>query len=227
MFEGSLALPVTGDVPAVEAYFRQRHDRFDADERRALYARVFGDDPGAGAPGAPDATSLLDALVTILLAIAGPEGPSARLLARLTVAARDLAEWLSTRSAGITGFAARSIIEHVRDALGVLGDRQVQAALGGGGPALILRRAGPWVLGRPVDPGPHFDRAQAGQALLSWLADASRALAGGRLSVTRADPVLGAAATWQAVTGLPVPPAQVLPWPGGTTPARNGGGTAT
>jgi hypothetical protein len=154
----------------------------------------------------------------VLLDIGGAEGPTAHLLARLNVTARDLAEQLSARSAGITAFAARTIIEHVRDALDVLAAPDVSAALGGGGPAAILRRAGAWVLGRPLDPGPRFERAQAGRQLLSWLADGARALGEGTLRVGRGDPAIDYAASWQAVTGMAVPPAEVVIVP--QAPAR-------
>jgi hypothetical protein len=196
--DGRLALnisPAAGDRLA--EYWRDRHERFSADERAALYERLFG-----------DATSFpreLDTLTETLAAIgdAGRFDSIDRLQARARVLGRQLAESLSQRSAGVTAFAARDVVEHVRRAAALLADPQLAAALGGAGGGIwrVVRVAAPLVLGARIDPDSHLMRAQAGRDLVGWLADHAGALVTGAVPIGAGDNVVQDAQAWRAAGG--------------------------
>jgi hypothetical protein len=194
---GRLLLPLESGASRLAEYWRGRNQRFTRTERRALYARVFGDPRGPG-----DDASALAQLMTILAGIGTTLDNGPRVLAQLGVVALEVAEQLTERSSGITAWAARDIIEQIRTSLGLLEDRDIAGALGGLGNAwTLIRLQSPMVLGQPVDPSPHLERARAGLAILTWLAESSGSLSAESVKVNPNDPVVHAAATWQAVSG--------------------------
>jgi hypothetical protein len=198
--DGRLALPLTTGAARLMTYYRERHERFDAGERRALYARLFGDDGGSGT--FEPAMRSLCRLVSELGREPFDRG-TATLAARINIVARDLAEWLSTHGAGITAFAAREIVADVRTALAIMRDPDLVHALGGVGVPVfsLIEMHAAEVLRHQVHPRAHLDRAAAGLTVLSWLADSAAALMDGRAMVRRDDPLVGAAETWLASLG--------------------------
>lgn len=139
-------------------------DRFVASEREALFGRVFP-------AGTFDAQ--LDRLVAALDAIgrAGPLESLVPLRVRVGVLALDLGRRLSDSGVGVTAFAARDIVEQIRDALTVLADAEVARSLGGGRPLELVARHGARILGRPLDLEAHVARAHHGVDILRWIAD--------------------------------------------------------
>jgi hypothetical protein len=215
---GTLALDVGAAAPLVVDWHRRRAERLSADERHALYARLFGTD---------DVRQLLAALVSELASVYALMVADPHLLAQVSVTGEELASILSARSAGITAFAAREIVAAVREALLILQHHDVLAAFGQRSPGELLAAAGRALVGRPLDPSACFDQASAGQQILSWLADVGASLEGGHLALTPADAVVHAANTWQAITGSapPTTPEVVIgPAPGGAP--RPGGAEA-
>ena len=198
--EGRLPLALTTGAARLMAYYRRRHERFAASERRALYARLFGGDGGSSAFG-----SGMRSLCSLLseLGRAPRDQGTATLGARINVVARDLAEWLSTGGAGITAFAAREIVANVREALAIMHDRDIALALGGAGVPVftMIEMHAPQVLRRQVHPQPHVDLALSGVTVLSWLADSATLLTDGRATVRPEDPLVGAAETWLSAAG--------------------------
>jgi hypothetical protein len=198
--EGRLPLPLTTGAARLTKYYHERHERFDDGERRALYARLFGDAGGAG-PFGPGMRSLCRLLSE--LGRAPRDQGTATLAARINVVARDLAEWLSAHGTGIAGFAAREIVADVREALAILRHPDVVQALAGVGVSVfsLIEMHAPRVLRHEVHPRSHLDRATAGLAVLSWLADSAAMLADGRATVRPEDPLVGAAETWLTSLG--------------------------
>lgn len=176
-------------------YHRARDDRFTADERRTIYDRLFGPETGF--------SGLWDQLISTLaeLGSAPLDRGVSDLVTRVQVTAMDLARGLSDRAVGITGFAGREIVAHVRAALDLLRDPDLSRALGGLGPWQLVRQHAPWLLGRAIDPMPFLDRAQAGLLILEWIAARSAGLEGGALLIGRDDPVVHAASRWRAARG--------------------------
>ena len=193
---GTLPLPLTTGAARLTTYHLSRHERFDAGERRALYARLFGDETFIS--GMTSLCRLLSELGRAPIT----EG-TATLVARINVVARELASGLSAGGTGITGFAAREIIANVRATLAIMRDPDLVQALGGvGAPVFsVIERTAARVLRREVHPQPHLDRATSGLTLLSWLADSAAMLGAGRVTVRRDDPLIAAAETWLAAHG--------------------------
>lgn len=191
--DGTLLLPITTAGSRLAEYHRDRVHRLTPEERAALYARCFG----ADADGDFDAA--LDDLAARLdqYGRGNPaEGP-AHELAGVAASALALGAMLTRRTSGIAAFAAREITEHVRASMELLRDPDLVAALGHAGVWSILRWHGEMVLGRALDPTAGVTRAQAGQALLAWVADHGA----GVTSLSRRDPVVAAAAAWRAAKG--------------------------
>jgi hypothetical protein len=200
LWDGRLQLPIGGAGTRLMDYRRERdHHRFTADERRAIYDRLFG-----ASTGFPEQwMALVNGLSE--LGRAPVDVGTGELAARISITALELAQGLSDRAVGIVGFAGREIVAHVQAALDLLRDPELSRALGGGGIWQIIRLQAPALLGRAVDPTPHIDRAQAGMTILEWVAARSSALEAGSLAIGRADPVVRAADTWRAAGAVPVP----------------------
>ena len=171
-------------------WHRRRGERLTLPERLALYDRLFG---------VEEAREGLAALVAVLCQIDVQPLRAPPPMARVNVIAQQLATTLSSRSAGITAFAAREIVDSIREALEILHSPDLLAVFGRRSTHDVLASAGAVVVGRPLDPGTHFERARAGQQILSWLADVALQLEAGQVSVAPTDPVVHAANAWQAL----------------------------
>ncbi len=197
VWDGRFDLPIGDAGSRIAQYRRDRNEhRFDANERKAIYERLFGDATEFPAQW----RSLIDGLCdlgTMALDIG-----TAQVSARIAVAAQTLAQGLSDRAVGIVGFAGREIVDHVRTALALLHDPELVRALGGGGVWQIIRLHAPMLLGRSLDPSAAIDRAQAGLTILEWVAGRATSLEAGALVVGRGDPVVQAATTWRAAGAM-------------------------
>lgn len=181
---GTLPLPVQGPAVRKLVQWRRRPDRFVVEERHALYERVIGE---------------LDAriadLVEVLVAIgrSGRSDSIGHLQVRAGVIGHELAAELTARATGIAAFAARDIVQQVRDALAVLTDTDVAQALGGGSPWTLVARHAPRLVHRPVNTARAVARAMAGRELVEWLARNVDHLVAGTVMPTAGDPVVRAA----------------------------------
>jgi hypothetical protein len=197
---GRFALDLGRAEPLLMEWHRERAQRLSADERHALYDRLFG---------AEEVRQLFDQLVGQLSRIYTLEGPTPHLLADIGISGEELATALSARSAGITAFAAREIVDTIREALNILNNPDLLAAFGGRrSPVDLLTAAGMSVVGRQLDPGQRFDQARAGQQILSWLADNANRFEGGVVRIGPSDAVVHAANGWEALApAAPAAPA--------------------
>jgi len=197
VFEGTLLLPITTAGTRLARYHRDRARRLAPEERAALYTRCFGAD------GDGDFDAAIDDLTERLdrYARARPGDDPTRDAAGITTSARALGALLTRRTSGVAAFAAREITGQIREALDVLRDPDLVAALGHSGVWNILRWHGEAVLGRPLDPAAHIARAQAGQGVLSWVADHARD--SGLVIPASDDPALAAASAWRTVWRRP------------------------
>lgn len=189
---GALPLPLTGPIVRrlVEWERRGRAERFTVEERHALYERTVG--------GELDAT--FARLVAALCEIgrAGRRESIRHLQVRAAQIGLELAGELSARATGIAAFAARDIVQQIRDALALLADPDLAQALGGGGPWTLLARHAPLLLDRRVEAERHVARALAGRAIVEWLAGNADRLVAGTAAPTAADPVVHAALAYGA-----------------------------
>ncbi len=192
---GTLLLPLTRGADRLMLYYQKNRDRFDASERVAMYERLF----------APPFGDLIDALAAALIEVhrADTQGTARHFAARAGVIARDLGALLTTRAVGVAAFAAREIVAHIREALAILRDPEIAHALGGGTPFQIIRVYGPSLANMSADPSPALDRASAGFAIVSWIAEHAPTL-------TDAPPIddpalLEAAERWAIARGARAP----------------------
>jgi len=206
VMNGTLLLPIETGGERLGRYWRARHERFTADERRELYARIFGEPAvaaeaadGADAGGSPF-PALFEALVEALIEIgrAPTTRPLIDLVVRANAAARDLAADLSMRAVGMAAYAARDIVAHVRLALSLVGATDIARALGTTDVWRAIELHGPEVLGRQLSPRPHLARAEALHAVISWLADQAGSIGALSARIGPADAVVRAAESWQA-----------------------------
>jgi hypothetical protein len=193
-WSGRVALLVGAAASRLVRYRRAGEDRFSADERHAIYERLFGEATGFTAQWARLISDLVE------LERAPIDRGVGDLVMRIQVTAQELAQALSDRAIGITGFAGRAIVAHVREALDLLRDPELSQSLGGGA-WQIVRLHSASLLGRPIEPHPALERAQAGLTILEWIAARADGLAGGNLLIGRDDPVVRAASRWRASGG--------------------------
>jgi hypothetical protein len=155
-----------------------------AEERHALYERVIGELD----------TRIAD-LVEVLVDIghAGRRDSIRHLQVRAGVIGLELAGELTARATGIAAFAARDIVQQVRDALAVLTDPDVVQALGGGSPWTLVTRHTPGLVRRSVNTPHAVARAMAGRELIEWLARSADQLVAGTVAPTASDAVVRAA----------------------------------
>lgn len=195
--QGALVQPIGRAGHLLFRYWQARGERFRAEERRALYSRLFGreggDDPNHEFP------ELFGQLVGELVALgrspASEDDGHGR--ARITALAADVAQNLSPRSAGVAAFAARDILDNCRQAIAILRDPEMQSILGGGGVWAAVARLGPRLVGRQFDPTPELAQGNAGLRILAWIADSAGDLQGGLVQLRRSDPVVLAAEDYQ------------------------------
>jgi len=196
VWQGRMALPIGGSANRLIDYRRDRDERFSVEERRAIYDQLFG--PATGFPAQwAELTDALQALGSAPLDVG-----TGALAARVAAVALALGQALSDRAVGVIGFAGREIVAHVRAALDLLRDPELAGALGGGGVWHIIRMHASLLLGRPVDPTPHLDRAQAGLTILEWIAARAAMLESGSVGIGRDEPIVRAAQRWRAAGGV-------------------------
>jgi hypothetical protein len=171
LLEGKVLLDVGAAADRLMLYWRSRDTRFSAQERAAIYQRAFDQDFEAAF------SKLLQSLDAIARA---PYHQNLEALhARAAEAAREVGDYLSQHSGGIALYAAKSISDQVREALAILRDPTLATALGGGSPWQMMRVHAIEILGRPLDPEPHLDRASAALRLTDWIAAAAQGLSSG------------------------------------------------
>ena len=187
---GALLVPLTGPIVRRLVAWQRRAatERFTAEERRALYERTVGGDLE------PRFAQLVAALCEI--GRTGPRDSIRHLQVRAAQIGLELAGELSARATGIAAFAARDIVQQVRDALALLADPELTTALGGGGPWTLIARHAPMLLDRRVDIERNVARALAGRTIVEWLGDNAPALVSGTAAPGPGDPVVHAALSY-------------------------------
>jgi hypothetical protein len=201
VYSGRLLFAIGNAGLRLGRYWQRRSERFSHDERRELYGRLFGGG-GSTDPNTaffPSFAHLIAELTAI--ARAPDDRSSLHLQVRANAAAREVGASLTQRSAGLAAYAAQQFVEHVDEALRILRDPEIVAALGGQSTWALIQSHAPAVLGVVVEPSASLARAQAGHGILLWLADNAAAIDAGTAVVTRAAPVVALAERWRATEG--------------------------
>jgi hypothetical protein len=200
---------LSGDLgPAttlVVNFWKNRRERLSAQERRAFFSRLFGNDLGSSlaAPGGRNTafemlmTDFTEALYKL------DEHPTFRAEAgayeetRLRQAASQLADNLISRSSGIAGFAARDILENIQQALEILKQTPVQRAVGASSVWGAVRSIAERYMNESFDISSHVTRGKAGMMVLAWLVEALPHLGDYNAPLVALNhPVIAAATEW-------------------------------
>ena len=156
---GALSQPLGPAAQLLNAFWRHRRERLDANERNAIFARVIEE---------PHFERLMGALCEAIVAQA--DGSDLREAVLLQTAAAGLAEFLAQRVDAMAAIAARDIVENIDTALAFLRDRLVQTAFGVTSLWALLAIAGAAQRRGDASVRSHADRGRAGQTVLLWLA---------------------------------------------------------
>lgn len=208
---GGLTADLGPSASPLITFWRTRNDRFTTDERRALFARLFG---GPAATGGPTLAvrrggSVNDSFEPLLADVAAAmsdlttePGHTARGAAlALRTSSLQLAANLVDRSTGIPDLAARELLATVREALNIFEQPQVQAVLRARSVWDAVREAARRYLRRDPPVAVHVTRGKSGLVLLGWLADALPTLSGDdALMGRRSTEAIGAATAWMQAT---------------------------
>jgi hypothetical protein len=194
-------------------FWQHRRDRLTAEERQALYGRVFGraSGPTLALPGAPVGATrntsfeslLLDLAEALSRIVSDPVygGVPASEEIAVHAAAASLASNVSGHGRGMASVATNELLATITEALAILKDPAVQQAVGARGVWDAVRAIARRYLDEEPNIEAHLGRAKSGMTILSWLAGAAPGLdaIGGDL-VAANDPVITAAIEWMQST---------------------------
>lgn len=124
---GVVQQPLGASGARMAAFWQQRRSRLDAEERRHILGQVFA---------APAFYRAMQTLCESLVALTGDVGldgrpvPDVRHDVALQESAQALRSQLAPHAGGMAAYAARGILESLKEAVGFLRERDVQAAFG-------------------------------------------------------------------------------------------------
>ncbi len=202
---GGLSRDLGPATALVIDFWKKRRERLSAPERRAFFARLFGNDlgPNLAAPGGSNTAfeMLMTAFAEALYKLDEHSSSNAQAgtyeETRLRSAASQLAANLISRSGSIISFAARDMLEVIRQALEILKLTPVQQALGSSSVWGAVRAITERYLNESIDISSHVTRGQSGMMVLAWLAEALPHLGEYRAPLVGLDhPAIIAAAGW-------------------------------
>ena len=202
---GGLTADLGPAARLLSSFWQTRRERFSAQERQALFARLFGNRLGpslAADEGSNDTfetllVQLAEALHELHVQPVFGRSSSPHRMARIQYAGRQLSANLASRSGGIMPFAARDIMASIRQSIDILKQPAVQRAVGARSVWSAVRRANERYLRRTVDLGTHVQRGRSGLLILSWLGNNLPKLSGaGDLSLPADPTVISAATQW-------------------------------
>jgi hypothetical protein len=161
---GALPSSLPRSQPKLRAFWRERRERLDRDEREALYVQAFSE---------PDFSVAMQRFSRALVALAahGSDVDVARDVA-LQVAGEQLVAALVGSSDGMVGAATGDLLRVVSASLELLRDGELQRAFGvrSWGALVGLSQGGGATAAQAAKLQRHLDRGRAGQHLLLWLA---------------------------------------------------------
>lgn len=191
---------ITVDVGPVSkllaTMWRSRHRRFTVEERRAMFARLFGGGTGAILAGRDANADFEIALAEVAQALVAPSGRFGVTVPHtgLALAVRRLGQNVASHASGVPSLAARELLRSVKAALAVFGETTVQRWLGARSTwdavAAADRRFGG---DGSIDVVSHVRRARSGVVILGWVADVLPQIDGRR---SGPDVVVEAAVEW-------------------------------
>ncbi|MCG3158223.1 MAG: hypothetical protein DKINENOH_04864 [bacterium] len=202
---GGLRFDLGAAAPLLMDFWRTRNERFGAEERRAFFARLFGNSTGPslavdGGTNIEFESLMIDFSEALFKLEEQPfqtAGISTIQTVRLRSVVSRLAANLSSHTSGMESFAARDILTVIKQALEILKQPAIQRALHARSVWQAVRELSERYLGGAVDITNHLRRGQAGMAVLAWLAEALPGLESTAGVPPRPDTtVIAAASSW-------------------------------
>ena len=192
----------------IQNFWQQRHERFHENERRALFARLFGADQSQSLANAPNQHEMVnEAFENLMIDVAeslykldentiGATYGSPHSQNVLLMAVRSLAENLLNTGGGMTAFAAKEILNTIQAAARILQQPPVQHAFGSRSLWSAVRAIGSRYLHQDLETSIYARRGGSGLKILSWVADSLPHLVDGQPLATVDHPVVEAATEW-------------------------------
>lgn len=156
---GAITQPLGPTAQLINAFWRGRRERLDANERNAIFARVVE---------VPHFERLMGALCEAI--VAQSEARDMRKDVVLETTAQGMGEFLAQRVDAMAAIAANDIVENINVALAFLRDRLVQTAFGVNTLWSLVSIAGAAQGQGASSVRNHVERGRAGQTVLLWLA---------------------------------------------------------
>lgn len=226
---GAVPLDLGAAQPLLAEWWRQRHDRVSASERRAFFSRLFGTSSGPVAADAERNVHFEDRMLDLCEALykldeiptGDPYGGTLQ-QARVRRAAGGLIQNLGQAGGGITAFLAVEITTELRQAFTIISHPDVRATFAARDVWDVVAAVARIARAPFTAPAPHVRRGRAGMTVIAWLADVSDRLAGpGGPLVAIGHPVVGSAIDWIEATldiGEAMAPAARPGLPSGASP---------
>lgn len=201
---GGLSFDLGPAASPIEAFWRERNDRFQESERRAIFGRLFGADDFTNAALESSLNQGFESLMIDLCESLykldeesfNEMSASPHAHFRVLVAARNITDNLLTRSGGITAFAAKEILTTIQAAVQILQQQSIQRGFGVRSLWPLVRAIASRYLQTRPNTSIYVTRGKAGLTILSWLADSLPQLGEGGRLLTLEHPVIGSATEW-------------------------------
>jgi hypothetical protein len=218
---GAFGVNVGAATPLLLNFWQNRNQRASREEREHCFASLFSG--GAGRDGFIDTMlALCEALYKLdENAVNANYGGTSQQMRVRSSAGRVLGHLLSS-AGGITVFLAQEILQSLRDAIAILKQPNLLAALGARDVWTAIDRIDRMAHTPHRDARLFVQRGRAGMTVLTWLADAAPLLDKQAMVLVKLDhPVIGAALDWmqaalaieETMAALPAQaPAATSPW---------------
>lgn len=188
----ALDLDVGGASPMLLNFWKNRNQRATSAERQHSFANLF-----EGNGFEENMLALCEALYKLDENSSNPGYGSMTQQTRVRANASRLQEQLQNVSGGITVFLAQEILQSLREAISILKQHDLQAALGARDVWSAIHRINQLTRSRQKEARLYVQRGKAGMTVLSWLADAAPHLEQQGSALVKLDhPVIPAALDW-------------------------------
>jgi len=201
------AIPAGSAAQDIAAFWAGRHSRTSAEERAALFARLFGNDTGAAPADHPgnenfqlDMIELTEALYKLDEQAQNAQWGGLRQQARVRAAAVRVVDGLTSAASGMTIFMAQDILDTLKQALAIFRHDDLRLALHAHDLWGAVTAAARIARLPQADTRAFANRAGAGMTVLAWLAEAAPHLGETAPLVALDHPVIPAAIDWLQIS---------------------------